>query len=193
MLHDTADQHVAVGIRDDIDVDLNGMIEKAVEQHRRRVGHAYRFADIARQIRVVVNDFHRAATEHITRPHDQRIADFAGERERLVGIVCDAIGRLSQAEFLDQFLESLAIFGKVDRIGRRADDRHTGGFERACELQRGLSAVLHDDAFRLFLVDDLEHVFERHRLEIQAIGSVVVGRDSLRIAVDHDGFIAILA
>ena len=31
-----------------------------------------------------------------------------------------------------------------------------------------------------------EHVFERQRLEVQPVDGVVVGRDRLRVAVDHD-------
>ena len=36
-------------------------------------------------------------------------------------------------------------------------------------------------------VDDLEHVLERERLEVEPVAGVVVGRDRLRVAVDHDG------
>jgi hypothetical protein len=42
-------------------------------------------------------------------------------------------------------------------------------------------------------VHDLEHVFERDRLEVQAIRGVVVGGHGLRVAVDHDGLVAVLA
>jgi hypothetical protein len=57
----------------------------------------------------------------------------------------------------------------------------------------GVAAVLHDHAEGLFLVDDLEHVLERERLEVEAVGGVVVGRHRLRIAIDHDGLEAVLA
>ena len=43
---------------------------------------------------------------------------------------------------------------------------------------------------RLLGADDLEDVLGGKRLEIEAVGSVVVGRDRLRIAVDHDRFVA---
>ena len=39
-------------------------------------------------------------------------------------------------------------------------------------------------------VHDLQHVLGRQRLEVEPVGGVVVGRHRLRIAVDHDGFIA---
>ena len=59
--------------------------------------------------------------------------------------------------------------------------------ERHRQAQRRLTAELHDHAVGLLDVDDGHHVFERERLEVQAIGGVVVGRDRLGIAVDHDG------
>jgi hypothetical protein len=72
--------------------------------------------------------------------------------------------------------------------GEGADDRRTGSFECAAQLERRLTAVLHDRACRLFFVDDFEHVLERERFEIKPVGGVVVGRHGLRVAVDHDGF-----
>ena len=39
-------------------------------------------------------------------------------------------------------------------------------------------------------LDDLQHVLGGERLEIEPVRRVVVGRDCLRIAVDHDGFVA---
>ena len=65
--------------------------------------------------------------------------------------------------------------------------------EVARELERRLPAVLHDHAPGLLDVHDLEHVLERQRLEVQAVGGVVVGRHGLRVAVDHDGLVAVLA
>ena len=44
--------------------------------------------------------------------------------------------------------------------------------------------------FGLLQLDDLHDVLERQRLEIQAVGGVVVGGDRLRIAVDHDRLVA---
>ena len=53
--------------------------------------------------------------------------------------------------------------------------------------------VLHDHAFWLFDAADFEYVFERHRFEIQTIGRVVVGRNRLGVAIDHDRFVAVFA
>src|SRR5208282_963601 len=61
--------------------------------------------------------------------------------------------------------------------------------------QRRLTAELHDHTDRRsgrgFVFADGEHIFERERFEVEAVAGVVVGRDRLRIAVDHDGFVAV--
>src|SRR5690606_9969081 len=46
---------------------------------------------------------------------------------------------------------------------------------------------------RLFDLDNLQHILERQRLEVQAVGGVVVGGHGFRVAVDHDGLVPALA
>ena len=140
-----------------------------------------------------MHHFHRAATQHVARAHHQRIADLARMGQGFLGAACGAVRRLLQAEGIDQLLEALAVFGEVDRIRRGADDRHAVGFQRLRQLERRLAAVLHDHADRLLELDDLQHVFQRERLEVQAVGGVVVGRDGFRVAIDHDGLEPVFA
>ncbi len=94
---------------------------------------------------------------------------------------------------MQQLLETLAVFGGVDHVRRGADDRHAVRFQVQRKLQRGLAAVLHDHADRLFQLHDLEHVFQGQRLEVQAVRGIVVGRHGLGVAVDHDGLVAVFA
>ena len=60
-----------------------------------------------------------------------------------------------------------------------------------------MSAELDDHADRraagCFVFAHGKHVFERERLEVEAVAGVVVGGDRLRIAVDHDGLVAVFA
>ena len=78
--------------------------------------------------------------------------------------------------------------GDVPRIGMPAC------FSASGQLQRRLAAELHDHAVQravfLLLGEDFEHVLGGQRLEIEPVRGVVVGRDRLRIAVDHDGLVA---
>jgi isoaspartyl peptidase/L-asparaginase-like protein (Ntn-hydrolase superfamily) len=66
---------------------------------------------------------------------------------------------------------------------------HAGGLQVAGELERRLAAELDDDAQQLaprrLDAADLEHVLGGERLEVEPVGRVGVGRDGLRVAVDH--------
>ena len=94
---------------------------------------------------------------------------------------------------MKQLLETLAVFGCVNHVRAGADDGHAFGFQAQGQLQRGLTAVLHDHAHGLFFGDDFQHVFQCQRFKVQAVAGVVVGGHSFRIAIDHDGFIAVFA
>ena len=98
-------------------------------------------------------------------------------------------GGRRNAQIVEQLAEQLAVFGEIDVGGIGADDRNAGGLQRQSEIQRRLPAELHDDAVGLLDVVDVQNFFERERLEVEAIAGVVVGRDRLRIAVDHDRFV----
>ncbi len=108
-----------------------------------------------------------------------------------------APGGCGIVELFQQLAEATAIFGQIDALGRGADDGHARGFQRQREIQRSLPAELHDHAnlcaaCGLVLVHR-HHVFVGQRLEVQAVAGVVVGRDGLGIAVDHDGLEAVVA
>ena len=60
-------------------------------------------------------------------------------------------------------------------------------------IERGLSAELHDDPVRLLDLHDVEHIFQRQGLEVQAIRGVVIGADGFRVTVDHDGLEAVFS
>ena len=192
VLHDAAD-HDVLAVAERVDVDLDRVVEKAVEEHRRIVRHLDRLAHVALEVAAVVDDLHRAPAEHVRRPHDERIADLVGGADRRGFGARGAVRRLAELQTVQHLLEALAVLRHVDHVGRRADDGNAVLREIARELQRRLAAVLDDDAERLLDVDDLEHVLQRERLEVQAIGRVVVGRHRLRIAVDHDRLVAVLA
>ena len=92
---------------------------------------------------------------------------------------------------LEHLAELAAVLGGVDRGRRRAEDRQAGVGEALRERQRRLAAERDDEALdrtggELGVVD-LEHVLERQRLEVQPVRGVVVRRDRLGVAVDHDG------
>ena len=184
----------SVAVAQRVDVDLDRVVQEAVEQHRRIVRDLDRLAHVALEIALLVDDLHRAAAQHVRRaarpadsrsrrprrspPASVRAVRFGGCRSSSRCSICWKRSRSSAMSIMS---------GDVPMIGTPLL------LEVARELERRLPAVLDDDAVRLLDVDDLEHVLERQRLEVQAVGGVVVGRHGLRIAVDHDRLVAVLA
>ena len=85
------------------------------------------------------------------------------------------LGGLLEAELVEQRGEELAVFGEVDAFGEVPMIGTPCCFEAAGEVERRLAAELHDDAVRLLLLADVEHVLERQRLEEELVAGVVVG------------------
>ncbi len=110
------DDHV-VAVADRVDVDLDGVLDEAVDERVRRD---------RRRAQVVgrVADAHRPPAEHVGGAHEHRVADALGGRHGLVGVAGDRPVRRPQAELAQQLAEALAILGQVDRRRARAEDRH---------------------------------------------------------------------
>ena len=160
---------------------------------RRRAPNAGGAQQVVLEAGERVDDLHRAPAEHVARAHEQREADARRGGQRLLVGVRGREGRRLQPEPAEQRAEAPAVLGEVDRLGRGAEQRHARGLEAGGELERRLAAELHDHALGLLDLDDREHVLERQRLEVQAVGGVVVGRDRLGVAVDHHRVAAGLA
>ena len=127
------------------------------------------FTHVALQIALLMHDFHRTAAQHVAGAHHQWVAKRAGFFQRFrLGTRC-GIRWLLQSQLAQQCRETLAVFSCVNHVGRGADDGHAVGFQIKRQLQRRLTAVLHDHAKWLFFVNNFQHVFERQRLKVQAV------------------------
>ncbi len=94
---------------------------------------------------------------------------------------------MQDAELRQDGAEAAAVLREVDRVDRRPEQAHAGALEPSGYPERRLSAELDDHALGLLELHYFEHVLDRQRLEVEAVGRVVVGRDRLRIAVHHHG------
>ncbi len=192
VLHDAADDYIGA-VADGIHVQLGRIVQEAVQQHRRFVGDAHRLGEVATQILLVIDDFHGAATQHVGGANHQRVGNALGQQHGLFQRGDGAVFRLLETEALDGRLEALAVFGAVDGIRAGTDDRHAVGLQRSGQFQRGLATVLDNHALGFFDAHDFQHIFQGHRLEVETIRGVVIGRDGLRVTVDHDGLVTIFA
>ena len=139
VLHHAADQHLAGVVTHGVDVDLDGVVEEAVDEHRavRRQPALPAEAAVAgelvhrlAQLAFVVDDAHRPPAEDVARAHEHRVADLAGDGERLVEVGGRATGRLGDAEVVAQPVPLLAVLGGVDRLGVGAGDELAQGSRR---------------------------------------------------------------
>src|SRR5713226_10398594 len=124
------------------------------------------------------------------RANHHRVANPFRHLERLVGRTSDSVFRLLEAQFFDQSRKALAVFSAVNRVRGGAENLQARLLERNRKLQWGLTPELDDRSHRLFALGHLQDVLDRQWLEIEAIGSVVVGGNGLRVAVDHHRFVA---
>ena len=83
--------------------------------------------------------------------------------------------------------EQITVFGQVNGGRTGANNGHASVFQRLCELERRLSTKGNNHAIGVFGFHNVHHVFVRERLEVQFVGSVVIGGDRFGVAVDHDG------
>ena len=134
--------------------------------------------------------------------HETRAASMADahllarSRHRDVNVVVDdvVLGETVEDDRRDGEilpLETLAVLGHVDGVGRRPQDRDAGGGEARRQLQRRLAAQLHHHAVGALEPHDLEHVFQRLGVtwEVEGDDLVVPAEQKLTIVPDLDGAI----
>jgi hypothetical protein len=116
MLHDAADEHF-LAVAEGIDIDLGGVLEKAVNEH----GTFLRVDDGLPHVAVdgsfVVGDDHGASAEDVAGTDQDRVADLAGDLTSFGGTGGGVVFGLRDVQFGEQGAEALAVFRKVDRLG----------------------------------------------------------------------------
>ena len=131
----------------------------------------------------------RAPAEDVRRAHDHGKPNLRRDGTSFLARGRRAARRLRDLQLGQERRKALPVLGQIDRVRRRAQNPDAGVLQRQRELERRLAAELHQagdvPARRALRLDDRHHVLEGQRLEVQPIGRVVVGRDRLRVAVDH--------
>ena len=139
MLHDPGDEGV-LAIGDAINIDLDRIGEVAIEQQRVLAENRVDLSglvvgitglhiggdqagqgaqQVILELSLVMDDGHGPATEHIGRAHHERQAEIGDDQACLLHGIGDAVLRLLEAELVEQALEAVAVFRKVDRVGGR--------------------------------------------------------------------------
>ena len=186
MLQNTADVDL-FAVAQGVDIGLDRTLQEAIQIHRVVGANARSLGHVIAQMLGIVGDHHAAAAQHVARTHQQRVANVCGNGLGLLKRGGLTRRRVHDAQFVEQSGEALAVLGKVDGIGLGAHDVDATLLEHARQLKRSLAAERHHDAVRTLNVNDVHDVLVGERLKVQAVGCVVVSRDGLGVAVDHDG------
>ena len=92
VLHHACDVDVRA-VAEQVDVDLDGVLEVAVQQHLVAREEAEHIGDVVRDLVAVDGDAHALPAEHVARAHEDRVADALGDVDGLLDRVRDAVRR----------------------------------------------------------------------------------------------------
>ena len=192
MLHDPGDDG-RLSVADRVHVHLDRVLKELIDQDGVAGGDLQRPDHELPETLRIVNDLHRTPAEDIGRPNQDGVADPLGHPDRLRRVHRRVVVGLAELETVHDLLKTLTVLGAVDRVGGGPENRRPRRLQTAREVQRGLAAELDDDTHRFLRLQDVENVLQRHRLEEELVGGVVVGAHGLRVRVDHDALVPLLA
>ena len=194
VLHQTADHHSTGVIAERININLNGILEVLINQHRVVGFHLHRLAHVAVQFGLIEHHFHRPSAQDIRGAHNDGITDIGRNRSGFLFAACQAVTGLADVQIAKDGFELLAVLGPVNRFRGCTPDRSSCCTSVVAgepvqqwngELQRGLTAELDHHTIGLLNLNDIENIFKSQRLEIETVAGVVIGRHRLGVAVHH--------
>ena len=171
VLQEARDQHrLTVGDRVDVDLDP---LKEAIDAQRATAADLADAIELALKVRERIGEIDREATDHIRRPHDHRVADALHQVDRLLATACQAALGLQDSETIEECGEAHAILGLVDGLKRGAEEWHARCGEWCREIERRLSAELHEGRERRlplgrFGTHDLHDGLGVERLKVEA-------------------------
>ena len=185
--------HYLTLVGNGIELDLLGVLHELRYDNREVFRHFGSHAEETLKLLVVVADVHRSTRKDVRRTHEHREAHLGYEVLDVVHAGEGTPCRLVDAELVEHCRELVAVLCTVDVEWRCAEHRHSLTMELHREVVRNLSAHRNDDASWRLKVDYVEHALKRELVEIETVAHVIVGRYGLRVVVDHDRLVALLA
>ena len=193
VLHDAAEVELGAVV-ERIDVDLDGVLEEPVDQHRVLGADVGRLGDVGLERGVVVDDLHAAPAEHVGGPDQHRVTDAVGdlprlgERRRGAVLGGGQAGVGSTRPNAPRCSARSIASGEVPRTGTPASlsrcARPSGVWPPSVQMTPATGPAARSASHHL------EDVLEGQRLEVEPVGGVVVGGDRLGVAVDHHRLVA---
>ena len=153
-------------------IDLNGVLE-IFSEHR------------------LVSDYlHRSAAEHEARAHKNRVAYARGNSRTGLDIRNGLAFRVRDAKGFYNGVKRVSVLGALNGVAVGADYLHAAPCKRSRKVDGSLATEGDYNALRLFEMDYIHDILCRQGLEIELVGSGVVGRNGLGVVVDYYRLIA---
>ena len=188
MLHHTHDMEV-FSVENGVHFRLLAAVQEMVDQDLVAGNMLEQAHDCRFHFVVIDDDSHTLPTQYIAGADEHRISYPVSHLYGLVDIEGRAIIGIGDAELFQHIAEPAPVFCDIHAVKRGTDDPDPLLMQPFCQLQGRLTTQLYDDAFRLFMLDDFPQVLPVNGLEIELVGNIEVGRNGLRVAVDHDGLV----
>ena len=109
VFHHATDQDLSGVIANRIDIDLGGIFEKAIDEHRALGGEATLLAEASktsqfghgpRKVVAIVHDLHAATAKHVARPNEYGETNAVSDLQRLLEINGCSARRLRNSKAL---------------------------------------------------------------------------------------------
>src|SRR5262249_9636657 len=142
-------------IRQCVNIDLEGIFEKAINEHRLLGRGLYGTSHIPSQARFIVDDHHCAAPEYIARPYKDRITDRGCPPSSFIKSDRSPIYGLRDIQVCEQLAKSLPVLGEVDRFRAGSYDRHACAMKPHRQVERSLPSELDNHPIGSLALDDV--------------------------------------
>src|SRR5690606_16815246 len=133
-----------------------------------------------------------AAAHGVRRPHDDGIPHLAGKSQRLFDAVNDRALRHGFADLFHGEFEKLAVFGRLDRRERRAEEPHPKAVQYPClgqchgQIEAGLAPQGGKQPIGPLAFDHFGGELEGEGFEVHFVGNMGIRHDGCRVGVDED-------
>src|SRR5271169_3584637 len=121
MLHNSANHHIFT-VGKGVDIDFDCVFEEVINEDRAVVRILDSLLHVANDGFFVVGNHHGATAEDIGGSQQHGISDLAGSFDGFLNRSGHRAGGLGNLQVFQQLVEMLAVFGKVNRFWRSADD-----------------------------------------------------------------------
>ena len=182
-----------LGVTERVNIQLNGVLKEGIQVDGTVWCDVCSGLHVGDQVGIVVDNGHAATTKNVAWANNQWVTNATSGVASLVHGRSNCRRWAGDVQAVKKGCEAVTVLCQVNCLWLSAHDRNASVLKSASKLDWSLATKGNNDAFWLLNLNDIHDVFKGQRLEIQTVRGVVVRRDGLWVAVDHDGLIALLA